>query len=189
VQVDLAPRIDRLLVPDPIVAWRGWSLTGRSDGSKLRIGAVTGRKDTWPPLRATRATCKRGRSHPAPHLGCRCGLYATHNTELLRRTKTPAVIGTIAMWGRVIEHENGYRAQLAYPQRLRLVCSLCFWQWGEHSGRPEAVAVMPRGRLLPFCAGHLAAARRYGLRWSHAISAASVQDLLQTVYAVDVLPT
>jgi len=36
------------------------------------------------------------------------------------------VIGTVALWGGVIEHELGYRAEFGYPQRLRLICPECF---------------------------------------------------------------
>jgi hypothetical protein len=30
----------------------------------------------------------------------------------------PLVYGTVALWGRVIEHQEGYRAEFAYPQSL-----------------------------------------------------------------------
>ena len=58
------------------------------------------------------------------------GLYR-QAIDHLRRTRCPAVLGRVALWGRVIEHEHGYRARFAYPQRLRLICQFCFWQWLE----------------------------------------------------------
>ena len=71
--------------------------------------------------------------------------------------RCPAVLGRVALWGRVIEHEHGYRARFAYPQRLRLICQFCFWQepGGVHArrrllvqGRPARPDVRPppRGR-------------------------------------------
>ena len=59
-----------------------------------------------------------GPFHEAPHLGCTCGLHGTHELDLLRRTRCPAVLGRVALWGRVIEHELGFRARYGYPQRL-----------------------------------------------------------------------
>lgn len=37
-----------------------------------------------------------------------------------------SVVGTVGLWGRVIEHEHGYRAALAYPLALRLVMRRAF---------------------------------------------------------------
>ena len=34
------------------------------------------------------------------------------------KTQCPGVLGRVALWGRVIEHECGYRARFAYPQRI-----------------------------------------------------------------------
>jgi predicted dehydrogenase len=45
-----------------------------------------------------------GPFHEAPHLGCTCGLHGTHGLDVLRRTRCPAVLGRVALWGRVIEH-------------------------------------------------------------------------------------
>ena len=51
------------------------------------------------------------------------------------------MLGRVALWGRVIEHEHGFRAQYAYPQRLRLICQFCFWMSdapGSHARRTSA---------------------------------------------------
>ena len=48
------------------------------------------------------------------------------------------MLGRVALWGRVIEHEHGYRARFAYPQRLRLLCQFCFWKIEARGGpRPS----------------------------------------------------
>ena len=60
----------------------------------------------------------------APHLTCTCGIYAyKEKPRLLREIgKTNSglrlVYGEINLWGKVIEHEDGYRAQFGYPKRL-----------------------------------------------------------------------
>lgn len=172
---------------EPVIAWRAWALTGRHDGRRLHLRPVAGRTRPWPPMKPAVATCKLGRMHVAPSLECTCGLHGAHDTDILRRTKDPAVLGTVALWGRVIEHEHGYRARFAYPQRLQLVCLLCFWQWGEHGDPPCTVAVLPRGRLIPFCEPHRATAVRYGLRPRRLLPAGEIEQRLRATYAVDPL--
>jgi hypothetical protein len=75
----------------------------------------------------------------APHLPCTCGIYAykekprvlgeirkTYGRPLppvLHHRVPPVpglrlVYGEINLWGKVIEHEDGYRAQFGYPKRL-----------------------------------------------------------------------
>jgi hypothetical protein len=39
----------------------------------------------------------------------------------------PTIVGTVALWGRVIEHDHGWRAAYAYPSRVAVVCSMCAW--------------------------------------------------------------
>jgi hypothetical protein len=75
----------------------------------------------WPVSGLTALPCRDG---PSPTLDCSCGVYAT--TDL--RDPGAAwrsgphyehhVIGAVALWGRVVEHESGYRAQHARPLAL-----------------------------------------------------------------------
>jgi hypothetical protein len=112
---------------EPIVAWRAWALTGHRDGAELLLRPVAKRARTWRPREIVEASCRTSRWHEAPDPSCTCGLHGTHGLEVLRKTRCPAVLGRVALWGRVIEHEHGFRAQFAYPQRLRLICQFCFW--------------------------------------------------------------
>jgi hypothetical protein len=59
--------------------------------------------------------CARG--HEAPQYDCQCGFYATKEPDEQWATYS-VVYGKVALWGRVIEHERGYRAQYAYPLEL-----------------------------------------------------------------------
>jgi hypothetical protein len=101
------------------------------------------------------------------------------------------VLGTVALWGRTVEHEFGYRAELGYPQRLRLVCFLCFWRYGPNIG-PECEVVVRRrgGRLVPLCAEDLELCQRYGYPMTGGVlPARSVEQTLLSAYAVDILRT
>jgi hypothetical protein len=65
-------------------------------------------------------------SHEAPVTGCSCGLYGLKNVQELlatwnnghEREKQDTVFGAVHLWGRLIEHQNGWRAQFAYPAFL-----------------------------------------------------------------------
>jgi hypothetical protein len=172
---------------EPVVAWRAWALTGGRDGSHLLLRPVAGRSRPWPPGRPAEAGCRMGRFHEAPHLACSCGLHGTHGLDLLRRTRCPAVLGRVALWGRVIEHDLGYRARFGYPQRLRLICQFCFWQWGAGRSEPAMVGWFPKDDLLPLCEAHVDVAKRYGMRPQALLPAERVDQLLRATYAVDPL--
>jgi hypothetical protein len=172
---------------EPIVAWRAWALTGRRDGSGLLLRPVARRARTRRPLEVVEATCRTSHRHEAPDPSCTCGLHGTHGIEVLRKTRCPAVLGRVALWGRVIEHEHGYRARYAYPQRLRLICQFCFWRAGARRGAPEHVGWFPRDELIPLCDEHLGVARRNGLDPRTVLAGEAVAQWLRDTYAVDAL--
>lgn len=174
---------------EPVVGWRTWALTGRRDGSRLLLRPVAGRSRPWPPRRAAEAICKTGWGHTAPQLACSCGLYATRQPDLLRRTRSPAVWGRVALWGRVIEHELGFRSRFGYPQRLRLLCPFCCWLRGADGSFPTVVGWFPHNDLVPMCAAHVEIAARYGMRSQTLLPVDEVEQRLRATYAVDPLPS
>ncbi|TMK36745.1 MAG: hypothetical protein E6G58_04275 [Actinobacteria bacterium] len=185
--VSLARELTVGATTEPIVAWRAWALTGHRDGTELLLRPVAGRSRPWRPMEPAEAACKHARLHGAPNVDCSCGLHGTHDVEILRRTRCPAVLGRVAFWGRVIEHELGYRAQFGYPQRLALVCQFCFWLWGPHGTRPAVVGWLQRDELIPFCWPHLEQAQRYGMEPRRLLPADEIDLRLRETYAVDLL--
>lgn len=176
------------LLVEPILAWRAWTLTGRRDGTRLRLRPLSGSPRPWSPLEPARGTCRRRRLHPVPGMDCTCGLHAMRDPDPLRRARSPAVIGTTALWGRVVEHEHGYRGEFAYPQRLRLVCHLCLWRKGVDRNRCDVVIRLRGGRLVPLCAEHLELSRRYGYPTPRLLPARDVEQALRSTYGVDPAP-
>ena len=172
---------------EPILAWRTWALTGHRDGTDLLLRPVAGRSRPWKPMQPVEAGCKHARLHAAPHVECTCGLHATHAPDILRRTRCPAVLGRAALWGRVIEHDHGYRAQFAYPQLVALVCQFCFWQWGVQGARPDVVGWFAHDELVPLCWAHLEQAQRYGMEPRRLLDADEIELTLRETYAVDPL--
>lgn len=176
------------VLTQPIDGWRTWTLDGSRDGSEVRLLPIAGTGRPWPRREPVRAECARRRLHRVPGLDCTCGIHATRGVDLLRRTRDPAVLGTVALWGRVLEHANGYRAERGYPQRLTLICPLCFWQWGADANhRPDVVARRRGGHLVPLCRPHLELCRRSGYPARQVLEAGAIERALLDAYAVDVL--
>jgi hypothetical protein len=184
---DTRDRLEVEVRSEPVLAWRAWSLSGRRDGSGLLLRPVARRARTWRPREVVEASCRTSRLHEAPDPACTCGLHGTHDLETLRWTKSPAVVGRVALWGRVIEHEHGFRARYAYPQRLRLLCQFCFWRSGARAEPPLHVGWFPRDELIPACEHHLEVARRCGVAPRVVLSADEIGHRLLDTYAVDAL--
>ena len=190
------PRSD---AAEAIDGWRLWRLGLAADGRPGLLPAGSGGTDAWVPRRAAEARCSvpaliRGsrRPHEAPDLRCICGIHATRALGDAPRDApaypTPPVAGTVALWGRVIEHERGWRARFGYPSRLALVCTLCA---GLEPG-PGVPVVMHRfdGQLYPLCELHHRGIELPGGRRTvdTGMDPAELQAQLLDVYAVDLLP-
>ncbi len=179
---------------EPILGWRAWRLHRTPVG--LRIVPTTPRA-AWEPRIPIRATCSGAHTreylvhnpelaieHRSPMPGCTCGIHALKDpARLARAGRTAAVVGRIAMWGRVIEHARGYRAECAYPSRLRLICSWCLW-YGRLPAVPDRVFERAGG-LRPACAAHANRPTAVGTRLALDV----VQHELLDTYGVEALPT
>jgi preprotein translocase subunit YajC len=120
-----------ILIPDyisPVIAWRVWQL------AKGGIASLNGQP--WLPGEPLTASCAapalvgpllrgaypRHGADEVPALKCSCGVYATSSFSFLRRMEYEryGIKGEVYLWGKVVEHENGWRAQFAYPKSLLL---------------------------------------------------------------------
>ena len=118
-------------IPDyvsPIVGYRVWSWDNDS------LVSLNG--ESWPPNQALRATCgispprapgddlsdEKIRRHEAPKGTCTCGIYATNypDPSYGMGLWQSVIAGEVFLWGTVVEHEWGWRAQFAYPKSLIL---------------------------------------------------------------------
>jgi hypothetical protein len=117
-------------IPDyisAIVGYRGW--TWDTKGLKSLCG------ERWHPNHSLAARCRASAvvgtiasrveghdSHEAPQANCTCGVYAAKSLEHLRKNGYDrcGIYGEVRLWGTVVEHERGWRAQLAYPKNLFL---------------------------------------------------------------------
>lgn len=56
-----------------------------------------------------------------PFFNCSCGVYAYRELSRLQAEFKPQqyrLLGEVSLWGKIIEHEDGFRAQFAYPRRF-----------------------------------------------------------------------
>ena len=121
-------------IPDfisPALAWRVWQW----DAAGLK--SLNG--EPWLPGKPPRAGCRASGSrtligipnipkianipHDAPEFKCTCGIYGSKSLDQLRRTQFwqyGSIHGEVNLWGSVVEHEQGFRAEFAYPKTLYL---------------------------------------------------------------------
>jgi hypothetical protein len=116
---------------EPVVGWRIWYVFGGCGSSRLMSIYYRSR---WPVGSPLVASCRciqipiwpfNRSKHEAPGERCTCGIYAG-TLDVVRRylPEHPAaqrmtpVIGRVSLWGIVREHDDGWRAERAYPQRL-----------------------------------------------------------------------
>ena len=136
-EVDAAKRDAALpAVPnsvEPLQAWRLWAIEDVRGSARLRS---LYRRCIWPAGVPVAARCYARRfrlwrrsPHEAPVETCSCGIYAVEAEGirgLWRNSEVPPgfslVIGSVSLWGAVVECEHGWRASFAYPRELFVPC-------------------------------------------------------------------
>lgn len=129
-----------------------------ADGT-LRLSSVAYR-EVWSPRQELAARCRRPLAalpwarmplHEPPNAACRCGIHAVCSPAAAAahlRREAPGrsagvarVIGTVALWGRVVEADAGWRGGFAYPTALfvptgrwRRIASAALWPYRPSPG-------------------------------------------------------
>jgi hypothetical protein len=137
-------------VPDyisPVVGFRVWQW----DATGLK--SLNGEK--WIAHQPLSAVCRAAASgsiaglstathNPAesPYFSCTCGVYAAKTTEHLHQCgyKKFGVHGEVYLWGTVVEHEGGWRAQFAYPKTFVLAPTTIPFSLSEINARLTILA-------------------------------------------------
>lgn len=108
-------------IPDfvsPIIGYRVWQWDA--------AGLTSLNGERWTPDKPLAAVCRVSDAlcpHHAPQMNCACGIYAAKSLEDLRRTGNSCrgICGEVLLWGTVVEHQSGWRAEFAYPKTLCLL--------------------------------------------------------------------
>jgi hypothetical protein len=135
------------LVVGPVQAYRRWRVDWHGSEPVMRSVYFA---TSWPAQGPLHAICEKKAgpvaawvrrllskpppTHPAPSWTCRCGIYGLTRFEREDHLETPQiyghglfgpsivqVAGSVLLWGRVIQHEQGYRAEYARPLKLLIV--------------------------------------------------------------------
>lgn len=181
---------------DPVIAWRRWVVVRVDD--RYRLASWT-HPTIWEPGEPVRAQDparwrrSKHRDGRAPREKCYCGIYAFRRPEHAMGWDTGPIVtalGQVALWGRTIVHTGGYRGELAYPQRLRIVDHGDAWVGTDQAYRSDCRQCYT---LHPLLNDKRA---RYGLplrKWCDRCSARAegialhdVQEALLSDYAVEI---
>lgn len=130
------------------LGWRVWSVVSTVKGVRLMSFGDTIWPPRTPLRAECRTLSAQTRQHVPPEPGCSCGIYAMKRPLLHGATFVPGltvfpgvsfvpaatfvrsfmglemhpvvgwVTGKVALWGRTLESDFGFRAQYAYPQVL-----------------------------------------------------------------------
>ena len=125
-----------------VTAWRTWRVWLSSERLSLHSVAAAPNLGEWQPLRPMEARCGYREMRP-PACECdscpsgdnKCGIYAYREAPS-SVTHAMGIVGRVAMWGTVIEHQTGYRSQYAYP--IDVAYGHCTW-----CGSPSKPVLLP----------------------------------------------
>jgi hypothetical protein len=135
------PETDLEEIPDfvePLLGWRAWKVWTPLSGSKSCPAFSSVILDTpWTPRRRFSAehSFDLGAScRGLLDLECSCGIYAFRDPleafvylmkvrDRVLGMSVEVAIGTVSLWGAVIECELGYKAEYAYPRHIYLPAS------------------------------------------------------------------
>jgi hypothetical protein len=107
---------------DVIVGWRVWglssvgSMSSRSSLTDPLILVSVYMNSVWRPGEAMKACCGADSVRHGIHAFTTSAEAAEYMTEA--RKPIRYVLGEVSLWGRVIIHERGYRAEAAYPRHI-----------------------------------------------------------------------
>ena len=122
---------------DSVVGDRFWRIKVLQ-GGELSIASLVFSSETWYPGEIYEASCRSNQTHGdvSPSWGCECGIYAKKVHQAFSHAETfpngfLLVAGKVRGWGKVVEHEEGYRFQYAYPASFEIVpnnkiCARCW---------------------------------------------------------------
>lgn len=129
-----AEMAERDIVLEPAVGWRAWHVVEEHEGVTLVSWWLN---TAWPARQRLESSCRQHGDRP--ELRHDCGIHAFKSREHAlgyAGERVPYVgfpfvrpiegrvgiaVGRVSLWGRVVAHRGGYRAQYAYPYDIFLL--------------------------------------------------------------------
>jgi hypothetical protein len=105
------PEESELCATGGLIGWRLWRIPCFGE-TMLSINGAE-----WKPREALRALCNKGATSCLGQR-CECGIYAWKKRGDVETNEDGynCIKGEVWLWGKIIEHEKGYRAEYAYPK-------------------------------------------------------------------------
>ncbi len=134
-----------------LTAWRTWRVWMSGTGPTLHSVSTSAALGAWTPCEAMEARCGYLEMTP-PACACEscpgddtlCGIYAYREAPSTVHHEM-GMVGQVALWGTVIEHDTGFRGQYAYP--LSFTHGHC--PWCGSASNPKLVPLDKAMVLLP----------------------------------------
>lgn len=145
-------------IPDyvqPLVGWRVWKVwVPRLDADSCPVFSSVILDTPWAPRRkfsAEHSFDLGARCHGLLEMHCSCGVYAFQDPlqafvylmkarDRLLGMSVEVALGSVSLWGRVIECELGYKAEYAYPCHIYLPAA-----FARHLPKVSAAFGVPAG--------------------------------------------
>lgn len=127
---------------EAIVGWRGWNI--------VHPHFLFTNSTVWLPQERTEAFCTtryHAEGERVPVENCSCGIYAfTMAHEVKEQNYThQTLLGEVFLWGKVIEHSRGYKAEYAYPKKFYAKSEELYWEENQHN-TVNSISHMPRDK-------------------------------------------
>jgi len=153
-------------ITEPLIAYRAWSYVD-TENLIYPFDLSANFLVPWKPFEAEPAICIMALQKKMPcaaaHVGtgqdCMKGYHAYKSMEGLinhlddaivnRGCFRPMILGTVSLWGHVIEHDTGYRAEFAYPQKFFVLNSFKEANYNEQKIRDLANTYGVEVEILP----------------------------------------
>ena len=100
---------------DPIVGYRSWKLVESSEGVPVLYSVV--QDYCWLPFESAHGEVNANPTDPNSDANPHAGIYAFKSPDGLY-LEHDCIYGEVNLWGSVLEHDEGYRAEFAYPKEL-----------------------------------------------------------------------
>ncbi len=147
----MSDELETLTKLEYLTAWRTWRVWMSESGPSLHSVSTSAALGAWMPCEAMEARCGYLEMNP-PACACDscpgddtlCDIYAYKEAPITVRHEM-GMVGQVALWGTVIEHDIGFRGQYAYP--LSFTHGYC--PWCGSTSQPKLVPLDQAMVLVP----------------------------------------
>lgn len=106
---------------EPIIAWRVWKVDLKTN----LLTSVYMRDVIWQPGNVIQSDKLPNFEGATPVNNQSFGIHTWKTLQgalqYVSEWTMPCIVGTVSIWGHIVEHKDGYRAEFAYPDKLQIL--------------------------------------------------------------------